>query len=109
MNRDLDEILSDKLKEHEEEILQRKQFNLELLKIVEEYINSNEQLRFIQILWNLNIIDKIDRFHEEPQLTLKRVKNRLSQIEKMKNTLDVKEQTDDSKINRAVKKGSTFD
>lgn len=59
---------------------QRKVANLKILDIIKTEIENNDSLRFIQILWALHIIDSnkngiIDRFYEEPQETLKRIKD----------------------------------
>lgn len=66
---------------------QRIQANKEILNIIQEYINKNTKQRFIQVLWNLDIINNQDRFNEEPQVTLKRIKTRLEQIDKIKENL----------------------
>lgn len=59
--------------------------NLIILNILREYLENNPDIRFIQALWNLGIIDRdsiwnigeinnpIDRFYEEPDETLKRI------------------------------------
>lgn len=60
--------------------------NLILLNMLREYLENNPDIRFIQALWNLKIIDSkitegigheiivpIDRFYEEPFETLKRI------------------------------------
>ena len=36
----------------------RKKYNEKLLKRLEEYLSENPEIRFIQALWNLGIIDK---------------------------------------------------
>ena len=63
----------------------RKESNEKLLKMLKDYLEANPDIRFIQALWNLHIIDKepiwnpgeinppIDRFYEEPDDTLKRI------------------------------------
>lgn len=56
----------------------RKKYNEKLLKRLEEYLSENPEIRFIQALWNLGIIDKandvfVDRYYEEPKVTYKRV------------------------------------
>lgn len=66
--------------------MSRKEDNEKLLKILKDYLEANPDIRFIQALWNLNIIDKqtidacgfeysfiIDRFSEEPNETLERI------------------------------------
>lgn len=57
--------------------------------IVTLYIRRHPELRFIQALWSLGIIDGIgeedtvvlvDRFYEEPYDTLKRIRCRISEV-----------------------------
>ena len=60
--------------------------NIKLLEILRETLCKNPELRFIQALWTLKIIDSkveegagheiimpVDRFYEEPTETLKRI------------------------------------
>lgn len=60
--------------------------NLILLNMLREYLDNNPDIRFIQALWALKIIDSkveegvgheiivpVDRFYEEPSETLKRI------------------------------------
>lgn len=58
--------------------------NLKLLELLKETLCKNPELRFIQALWNLGIIDRAkeewgkssyirDRFYEESEDTLKRI------------------------------------
>lgn len=63
----------------------RQEGNERLLELLREYLINNPDIRFIQALWNLRIIDRdpiwnpgeisnpIDRFYEEPEETLKRI------------------------------------
>lgn len=59
--------------------MNRKEENEKLLKILKDYLEANPDIRFIQALWNLKLIDSkigegiIDRFYEEPSETLKRI------------------------------------
>ena len=67
--------------------MSRLEYNRKLLKELESYIENNPNLRFIQALWGMKIIDSeilldsncdtriIDRFFEESKQTLKRIKN----------------------------------
>lgn len=48
--------------------------NLKILKEILDKIIDNPELRFIQILWALGIVDREDRFYEEPSVTLERVR-----------------------------------
>ena len=66
-------------------IMNRIEANIKLLEILKETLCKNPDIRFIQALWNLRIIDRdpvwnpgeinppIDRFYEEPSETLKRI------------------------------------
>lgn len=59
--------------------MNRIEANRKLLGLLEEALCKNPNLRFIQALWGLKIIDYdnngdiIDRFYEEPDVTLKRI------------------------------------
>lgn len=66
--------------------MNRIEANLKLLEILRETLCKNPELRFIQALWSLKIIDSkveegagheiivpVDRFYEEPSETLKRI------------------------------------
>lgn len=55
--------------------------NIKILKHIAKYIDNNPQQRFIQILWNLGIINRIeydsmnieDKYYEESEITLKKL------------------------------------
>lgn len=47
--------------------------NKRLLKLLSDRIEKYPDLRFIQALWSLRIIDKKDRFYEESSETLERI------------------------------------
>lgn len=59
--------------------MNRKEENEKILKLLKDYLEANPDIRFIQALWNLKLIDSkigegiIDRFYEEPNETLKRI------------------------------------
>lgn len=56
----------------------RKEYNKKLLLLLEEEIDKNPEIRFIQLLYNTGIIgEKQDRFYEESKLTYHKVKRRL--------------------------------
>lgn len=64
---------------------EREEYNKKLLKLLEEYLSTHQDCRFIQALWNLKIIDRepiwnpgevnppLDRFYEEPIDTFNRI------------------------------------
>ena len=52
----------------------RQKYNLEILEKVKNFLTQHPDMRFIQALWALNIIDKEDRFYEESEITLTKVK-----------------------------------
>ncbi len=63
---------------------ERQKYNLEILEQLKQFVQGNLDQRFIQALWNLNIVDGEDRYNEEPQITLKKVKSALEKIQKGK-------------------------
>ena len=60
--------------------MSRQQNNLEILKILNQVILQNPDMRFVQLLWALNIINIDnngfieDRFYEESDKTLEFIK-----------------------------------
>lgn len=52
----------------------RQSYNFLILKIIEEEIEKNPDLRFIQLLWKLKIITREDCFYEESSETYKKLK-----------------------------------
>ena len=57
----------------DELVEQRKRANLLILKGLKNYFKENEQIRFIQGLWDLQLNTDKDLFHEEPMRTLERL------------------------------------
>lgn len=63
---------------------ERQLFNLQIIQEILSMVLDEPDLRFIQILWALRLIDRDenmnikDRFYEEPEETLKRIKERLN-------------------------------
>ena len=51
----------------------REKDNLGCLKLLTSYLTRHSELRFIQALWALGVVDREDRFYEEPSVTLKRM------------------------------------
>lgn len=62
--------------------MNRQESNNKLLNILKEYLDNNPDIRFIQALFAMKIIDQdingniIDRFYEEPCDTLNRIANK---------------------------------
>ena len=67
-------------------MINRKQYNLEILNKLQEFLQKNPDFRFIQALWALDIVDRdenntiIDRFYEEPNITLEKVDKRFAEF-----------------------------
>lgn len=79
-------------KENSEEFdRQRYNTNLQIIDTILNYTIQNPKQRFIQILWNLDVVNNADRYNEEPQITLKRINSRLQTMKEMKQKLDEKE------------------
>lgn len=57
--------------------------NMCILTELTEYLGKHSDLRFIQALWNLGIVNNEDRFYEESHVTLKKVKE--EQIKEVEN------------------------
>jgi len=54
---------------------------IEILKLLEYYILTNPQIRFCQALYNLGIINNEDRFYEESNRTLTRLRKNIEKDE----------------------------
>ena len=77
---------------------QRYENNKQILEILKNSIEANKNLRFVQILWMLNIVDNIDRFYEEPWVTIKRISNTIERNNKIKENINSKENIKDSDL-----------
>lgn len=77
---------------------QRYENNKQILEILKNSIEENKNLRFVQILWMLNIVDNTDRFHEEPWVTIKRITNTIERNNKIKENINSKENIKDSDL-----------
>ena len=62
------------------DIKDRNKYNKECLNLVRKFLEKNPDLRFIQALWALNIVNSEDRFHEEPNITLKKIQEALEAL-----------------------------
>ena len=65
-------------KEIETKLENRQAANKQILKIIEELVDNNSQLRFCQILTILGLDD--DRFMEESVDTLEAIKNKIAEL-----------------------------
>lgn len=65
-------------KEIETKLENRQAANKQILKIIEELVDNNSQLRFCQILTILGLDD--DRFMEESVDTLEAIKNKVAKL-----------------------------
>lgn len=77
---------------------QRYENNKQILEILKNSIEENKNLRFVQILWMLNIVDNTDRFYEEPWITIKRITNTIERNNKIKENINSKENIKDSDL-----------
>lgn len=59
----------------------RLETNLKIYELLGDFILDHPDLRFNQILWILNIVNKEDRFYETPEETLRKVKDILYHAE----------------------------
>lgn len=76
-------------------------YNLEIAYELLDYLLENPELRFIQALWALGIVNGTDRFHEPSKKTLERVHLRKN-IEKERR-LHAEPQKTSEKSKEAVK------
>ena len=65
-------------KEIDTKLENRQAANKQILKIIEELVDNNSQLRFCQILTILGLDD--DRFMEESVDTLEAIKNKIAEL-----------------------------
>ena len=67
----------------------RRKYNNKIMKILQRQIKEdNGTLRFIQLLWSLDIISNNDRFNEEPDITYNKINNRLEMNNRMKKNIE---------------------
>ena len=65
---------------HPTKKMNRQKCNLEILEELKKFLEKHPDMRFIQALWALNIVDKEDRFYEEPEITLKKITEAKKQL-----------------------------
>lgn len=67
----------------------RRKYNNKILKTLQRIIKEdNGTLRFIQLLWSLDIISAQDRFHEESDITYNKIKTRIEMNNRIKNNVE---------------------
>ena len=71
-------------------MINRQKYNLAVLSKLQEFLQKHPDFRFIQALWALDIIDRdenntiLDRFYEEPNITLDKVDKSLAEFKENK-------------------------
>ena len=85
---EIKETFEKQLKNKEEFNRQRYNTNIQIIDIILEYIKENPNQRFIQALWNLDIVNNTDRYNEEPQVTLNRINNKINIMKQMRTQKD---------------------
>ena len=59
-------------------IKNRYKYNKKILTILDQEIERNKEIRFMQVLYNIGITGiEEDRFYEEPKLTYQKIKGKL--------------------------------
>lgn len=79
--------------------MKRQEYNQIIFNELRNYLSEHSDIRFIQALYNLNIVDNEDRFYEESQITLERMGN----ILKFQGTLYIDRNKDNTVI--SIKSG----
>lgn len=49
-------------------------YTQQIINYLLKFITNNPEMRFIQVLWALGVVDNSDRFYEESNTTLEKVK-----------------------------------
>ena len=52
----------------------RDKYNKECLRELTEFLKDHPEMRFIQALWALGIVNSEDRFYEESEVTFNKIK-----------------------------------
>jgi len=69
--------------------IKRRKYNNKILKTLQRVIKEdNGTLRFIQLLWSLDIISAQDRFQEEPDITFTKIQNRIEMNNRIKRNIE---------------------
>lgn len=56
----------------------KQETNLKIYEILGDFILTYPELRFIQLLWCMGIVNKEDRFYEPSEVTLEKVRKYLT-------------------------------
>lgn len=56
----------------------RMKANKEIIKCLEDVMKVYPDWRFQQLLMNVGVVDGVDRFYEEPEMTLSRIRTTLA-------------------------------
>ena len=56
----------------------KQETNLKIYEILGDFILTYPELRFIQLLWIMGIVNKEDRFYEPSEVTLEKVRKYLT-------------------------------
>lgn len=86
---EIKEAFEKQLKNKQEFDRQRYNTNLQIIDTILNYTIQNPKQRFIQILWNLDVVNNTDRYNEEPQVTLKRINNKINIMKQMRTQKDI--------------------
>lgn len=88
IDKKLSQLIQLKNKNIQEQIDKRYPSNIQIIKEIIKYIKENKNQRFIQALWNLDIINTTDRYSEESTITLKRIQHKLEQDKRLKENIN---------------------
>lgn len=88
IDKKLSQLIELKNKNIQEQIDKRYPSNIQIIKEIIKYIKENKNQRFIQALWNLDIINTTDRYNEESTITLKRIQHKLEQDKRLKENIN---------------------
>ena len=88
IDKKLSQLIELKNKNIQEQIDKRYPSNIQIIKEIIKDIKENKNQRFIQALWNLDIINTTDRYNEESTITLKRIQHKLEQDKRLKENIN---------------------
>ena len=56
----------------------KEEVNMKIYELLGDFLLTYPELRFIQALWAIGIVDREDRFYEPSEVTLEKIKKRLT-------------------------------